>query len=310
MTTPNIGRAFFCALLGLATGASAHRVAHGDYVTVNELREQFDLGRTTLEAEVNHADIRLDGVRHWLNTPVIAARGCLWISATDVEQTIRPVVQSHGGPVRVIVIDPGHGGSDSGTRGAHSQEKEMTLDLAKRVEHDLSAVGGLRVLLTRTGDVTTPLEQRMEFCRAEHADLYVSLHFNAGGTADGIETYCVPPAGASPTAHAASEGETEAASANAAVTNNRFDKQNIWLAHCVQKSLLQTTHANDRGVRRARFYVLRHASCPAILVEGGFLSNAGEEQKILRADYREKLAQAVTAGILAYENHNHGDSHG
>ena len=92
--------------------------------------------------------------------------------------------------------------------------------------------------------------------------------------------------------------------------NNRFDKQNVWLAHCVQQSLLQTTHANDRGVRRARFYVLRYASCPAILVEGGFLSNAGEEEKILRADYREELAHAIAAGILSYQDHNHGDSHG
>jgi len=206
-----------------------------------------------------------------------------------------------------VVIDPGHGGRDEGTHGAHSREKDMTLDLAKRVEHDLSTVSGLRVLMTRTSDVNVSLEERVEFFRSEHADLSVSLHFNAGGTADGIETYCVPPAGAPTTARAPYEGETEATGANTAVTNNRFDEQNVWLAHCVQKSLLQATHANDRGVRRARFYVLRYATCPAILVEGGFLTNRAEEGKILTPEYRAVLARAIAEGIAAYAGRSTGE---
>ena len=119
---------------------------------------------------------------------------------------------------------------------------------------------------------------------------------------------CVPPAGAPPTARAPYEGETEATGANAAVTNNRFDEQNVLLAHSVQKSLLQATHANDRGVRRARFYVLRCATCPAILVEGGFLSNRAEEGKILTPEYREVLAKAVAEGIAAYADRANGEN--
>jgi N-acetylmuramoyl-L-alanine amidase len=82
---------------------------------------------------------------------------------------------------------------------------------------------------------------------------------------------------------------------------NRNDEKNVWLAHCVQRALLRRTGANDRGVRRARFQVIRDATMPAILVEAGFLSNRDEEQLILRDDYRAKLAQAIADGILEYK---------
>lgn len=298
-----------CAVLcvGLATVASAHQLANGDYVTLSELRQRFDLGHTggaTVKVEVDHSDILVNGVRHWLNSPVIAARGHLWVSADDVEQTIRPVLQPHGRPVRVIVLDPGHGGSDPGTRGAHTREKEMTLALTKQLEPVLTA-HGFHVHLTRTTDRTLSLEDRVEFCKSVDADLFVSLHFNAGGTAEGIETYCLTPEGAASTAR--TQSNIRAAGHYA---GNQFNGANVWLAHCVQRALVGDTQAEDRGVRRARFHVLRDAPCPAILVEGGFLSNAAEEQNILRADYREKLAHAIAEGILSYQNQNHGGSHG
>ncbi len=301
----------FCACaalcVGLATVASAHRLANGNYVALSELTQRFDLGHTggpTLEAQVNHADILLNGVRHWLNSPVIAARGRSWVSADDVEQTIRPVLQPHSATVRVIVLDPGHGGSDSGTRGAHTQEKEMTLALAKQLEPVLTA-DGFYVHLTHTTDRTVSLEERVEFCRSVSADLFVSLHFNAGGTAQGIETYCLTPAGVASTARVQSN-----VSKAEHYAGNQFNNANVWLAHCVQGAIVRDTGAADRGVRRARFQVLRDAPCPAILVEGGFLSNAAEEQQILRAEYREELARAVAEGILSYQSHNHGGSHG
>ncbi|HTS18549.1 MAG TPA: N-acetylmuramoyl-L-alanine amidase [Verrucomicrobiae bacterium] len=304
----------------------SHQLEDRSYVMVGDLASYYHLGHGTrddgkrieyrtdathLVLEADSSEIQLDGVGHWLSTPVLFARGEFWVTPLDILKTIDPVLRRGRAPAVpstcIVVIDPGHGGRDEGTHGAHSREKDMTLDLAKQVERDLEAVDGLRVLMTRTSDVTVALEERVEFCRSEHADLYVSLHFNAGGTADGIETYCVPPAGASTTAHASIEGDAETANANTAVTNNRFDEQNVWLAHCVQKSLLQATHANDRGVRRARFYVLRYATCPAILVEGGFLSNRAEEGKILTPEYRAVLARAIADGIAAYAGKSAGE---
>jgi N-acetylmuramoyl-L-alanine amidase len=194
------------------------------------------------------------------------------------------------------VLDPGHGGSDTGTRGRQSVEKILTLDVAKRAERYLEAAG-LNTVLTRTSDRTLSLEDRVALATGKHADLFVSIHLNSGGSADGIETYCSPPAGAVSTSNPFRRffGHPDSP-----CPNNRYDEKNVWLAHCVQRSALHATGAADRGVRRARFVVIRDATCPAILIEGGFLSNRAEEQRILTADYRERLAKAIADGILEY----------
>ena len=322
----------FAVMMGAAAVAQSmtlksHRLAGRSYVTVSDLASYYHLGRgardgdkrveyktatVSLVVEADSREIQLNGVGHWLSAPVRSARGEFWVTPLDVLKTIDPILgrgKTHVTlPVYTVVIDPGHGGADEGTHGAHSREKDMTLDLAKRVERDLAGVRVIRVVMTRTGDVTTPLDQRVELCRSERADFYLSLHFNSGGTADGIETYCVPPAGAPTTAHAPYEGERESAAEQGPVPNNRFDEQNVWLAHCIQRSLLQAAHATDRGVRRARFYVLRNATCPAILVEAGFLSNRTEEGKILTPEYRDVLAQAIAEGILDYAGRQTSES--
>jgi len=300
----------------------AYRFGNTYYVAVSDLASYYGLGAdvrggltraeyktsfANLEVEADRRDILLDGVTHWISTPILAERNRLWIAETDVLKTIDPVLEPQhlrrpGAVVRTVVIDPGHGGTDRGTHGRASFEKTMTLDVARRVERDLAGTG-LRVILTRTRDETIPLEDRVEFARAKAADVYVSIHFNSGGGAEGIETYCVSPAGSSSTANfnGNSSDRDSGGRDRRAVTNNRFDSQNVWLAHCIQQSALRATGAMDRGVRRARFWVLRYASCPAVLIEGGFLTNPHEEQSILSPDYRETLARAIADGILAYK---------
>jgi N-acetylmuramoyl-L-alanine amidase len=323
-------RSFIICVFGLVLAGSAfaqpptlkaYRFGNTYYVAISDVANYYGLGADArdgadraeyetslgqLEVEADHRDVFINGVTHWLSTPIFATRGKLWIAELDILKTLDPVLRPErlhkaGAVVRTVVIDPGHGGEDRGTRGRSSLEKVMTLDVAKRVERDLAG-SGLRVLLTRTSDRTVALEDRVEFARANAANLYVSIHFNSGGTADGIETYCTPPAGASSTAVPRwGTEDRDTGSERDAVTNNRFDSQNVWLAHCVEKSLLRATNATDRGVRRARFYVLRYASCPAILTEAGFLSSRSEEQRILRSDYRETLAKAIADGILTYK---------
>jgi N-acetylmuramoyl-L-alanine amidase len=323
-------QSFIICVLGLVLAGTAfaqpltlkaYRFGNTYYVAVSDVANYYGLGRDTrdgadraeyktglgqLELDADHRDVFINGVTHWLSTPIFATRGKLWIAELDILKTLDPVLRPErlrkaGAVVRTVVIDPGHGGEDRGTRGRSSLEKVMTLDVAKRVERDLAG-SGLRVLLTRTSDKTVALEDRVEFARANAANLYVSIHFNSGGTADGIETYCTPAAGASSTAVPRwGTEDRDTGGERDAVTNNRFDSQNVWLAHCVEKSLLRATNATDRGVRRARFYVLRYASCPAILTEAGFLSSQSEEQRILRSDYRETLAKAIADGILTYK---------
>jgi N-acetylmuramoyl-L-alanine amidase len=277
----------------------SHRLAGGHYITIAEVADYYRLRRGQLVAEHDRRDIQLNGVQHWLSSPVIEARGQLWITSLDLLKTVDPVLRQGRSrtpiPVQLVVLDPGHGGSDTGTRGRQSVEKELSLDVAKRVERYLEAVG-LTTVLTRTSDRTLNLDDRVEFASGKRADLFVSIHFNSGGSAEGIETYCVPPAGAvSTSSRTGSRGDTDAS------LNNRYDSKNVWLAHCVQRAALRATGAPDRGVRRARFVVIRDAPCPAILIEGGFLSNRSEEQRILSAEYREKLAKAIADGILEYK---------
>jgi N-acetylmuramoyl-L-alanine amidase len=303
----------YCAI-GLPTAQPASlkptRVAGRDCVTVTTLATHYGLGRDlragTTRAEYRtpstHLSVRADerrlilnGVTHWLTTPILSARGQLWIALVDVQKTIDPILHPdrRRAASTTIVLDPGHGGADRGTRGHHTREKDLTLDLTQRVQRHLAAANR-RVLLTRTRDETLALETRTEYTRRQRANLFVSLHFNAGGSATGIETYCLPPAGAAPTSRPPSR------SGGDAVAGNRHDDANVLLAHCVQAALLRATGAQDRGVRRARFQVLRDASCPAILVEAGFLSNAAEERRIRAVEYRERLAKAIADGILAY----------
>ena len=293
----------------------AYRYGNTYYVTAGDVAYYYGLGpdargvvnraeyKTSfaqLEMEADRRDILINGVNHWLSTPILATRGKLWISEVDVLKTLDPVLRPErlrkaGRSVRTIVLDPGHGGSDRGTRGRSSFEKEMTLDLARRLERDLAS-SGVRILLTRTIDKTVALDDRVAFAKAKGADLFVSLHFNSGGSAEGIETYCTPPAGATSTANPRADGGDREA-----VPSNRFDDQNVWLAHCAQEAVLHATRAVDRGVRRARFYVLRYATCPSILIEAGFLTSPTEEHRILQGDYREMLAKGIANGILAYK---------
>ena len=285
------------------------------YVAVRDLAACYELGpnlsgatdrvsyRVTgaqLVVEHDSREITLNGVTHWLSVPALETRGQLWLTSVDVLKVIDPVFRQGRLPgkttVRTVLLDPGHGGSDRGTRGQVGREKELTLDLTKRVQRLLEAAG-LRVVLTRQTDENVSLDERVALIERKHADLFVSLHFNSGGNAQGIETYCVPPAGAVSTANPFRRffggGDDKC-------VGNQSDEKNVWLAHCVQRQMLTITGANDRGIRRARFVVIRDAACPAILVESGFLSNPIEEQRLLSSDYRDKLAKGIADGILDY----------
>jgi N-acetylmuramoyl-L-alanine amidase len=196
----------------------------------------------------------------------------------------------------VIVIDPGHGGSDGGTQGSRQQlEKNLALDWALRLK-PLLEDNGWEVHLTRATDTDVSLAERIALADRVGADLFVSLHFN-GLSGDvntcGVETFCTTPAGLPSTVKRNGEDNP-----GLAFPNNSFDTENIRWAYRVQRELVAATQAKDGGVRRARFMaVLRGQRRPAVLVEGGFLSNPDEAQRIATAAYRQKLAQAVAQAI-------------
>ncbi len=238
----------------------------------------------------------LNGVRLHLNYAPLVRGGTSYLSEFDDKFTFNPLLGNRSRyrhPIGVIVIDPGHGGKDQGASGKFLREKTLTLRLARLVQQKLQACG-YQVVLTRTGDTYPSLEQRNVTAVRRRADLFLSLHANSAAdrSVGGIETFCLTPAGG--TSSNASKPESRR------YAGNSYDNQNILLAYETQKGMLAETGATDRGVKRARFQVLRDARCPAVLIEIGFLSNTTDEKNLGSAAYLDRLAQGIVDGILRY----------
>lgn len=240
---------------------------------------------------------RFDGVTVWLNVPLTRVRRHWALSEIDLFEQVEPFLHPHRflqqQGHRTVVLDPGHGGRDTGARGSVTVEKALTLEVALAVAERLRAAGH-QVRLTRTRDEYVELVDRGTRAADLGADLFVSLHFNAGANAEarGIETYVLPPPGLQSTS-GASPDLTE-------VPGNRFQGASRVLGFTLQRHLLDATQAEDRGLKQARFVVLRNAPSAAALVELGFLSNPGEEALILSPTYRQALADGLSSGIADY----------
>ena len=191
---------------------------------------------------------------------------------------------------RSIFLDPGHGGSNSGAVSGGVREKDLTLSVYNRVSSKLSSLG-FTVLTSRNDDRYVDLVERADQANKANADMLLSIHFNAGGrgVAHGIETYYYQSqSDRVPKINKENHNSVE-----------RLDKSRK-LANKVQQNLLYQTGANDRGVKRASFTVLRETSIPSILVELGFIDNPEERNKIKTNAYQERLANGIVDGIIAY----------
>jgi N-acetylmuramoyl-L-alanine amidase len=225
-----------------------------------------------------------------------------YLHSVDLRKTMQPLLltvpQQLPRPSPVIVIDPGHGGEDSGAVSVLGQglEKDYALDWARRLQALLVA-NGCKALLTHTSDRDMPLTNRIAFADEQQADYFISLHFNSTGSGNslaGLETYCLTPPGL-PSTLTRGYGDDP----TQGFLNNAWDVENLLLATRVHRNLVAAAGMPDRGVRRARFMgVLRGQQRPAILVEGGYLSSAAEAKKIADPMYRQKLAEGIAQGLL------------
>ncbi len=226
--------------------------------------------------------------------------GMPYVHSLDLQKTLQPLLTGTlelPPKNRVIVLDPGHGGRDSGTRNVFGpdHEKVYTLDWARRLENILTA-GGWTVILTRTNDSEITLADRVAIAEKAHADVFLSLHFNAGDRhheMNGLETYCLTPVGLPSNLRRDFDDNPREVH-----PNNAHDQSNFLLASRLHRGLLKVTGATDRGVRRARFMtVLRGQNRPAVLIEGGYLSNPSESRRIATPSYRQLLAEAVAQAL-------------
>ncbi len=276
-----------------ANGLGASWSQRGDEVVLTS--------RTTrLVFDVNSRNADINGIQVALSFPVAGARGTLLISQPDLDTAVAPLLYPRRSDkhITTICLDPGHGGRDTGNRAGWHYEKLYTLALAGTLRDQLVRAG-FRVFMTRTSDTYVDLPLRPALANRRGADLFVSLHFNATvvgrNEVEGPETYCITPVGA-----ASTNGHGEGTDYGPTPANRRQDNS-LLLAYEVQKSLVQSMHLNDRGVRRARFAVLRDATMPAILIEGGYMSHPVEGRRIFSDAYRWQMAQAIVRGILAYQ---------
>lgn len=249
--------------------------------------------------------IYFDGIKVDLGYPPKWENGRCYLNELDVLSIILPLLKPVKGmniKSAVVVIDPGHGGSDPGSISVLNRkpEKEYTLDIAKRVQSVLTACG-MTAILTRTNDARIERTSRVAFAEKVGASLFVSIHLNyyeKSQSISGIETYCITPIGLPSTFNRGFNDDTSIMH-----PNNNFDSKNIVLAAQIQSALVKKTNSSDRGVKRARFLeVLQNQKCPAVLIEAGFLSSAREAELIDSPRYRQLLAEAIASGIIKFCN--------
>jgi N-acetylmuramoyl-L-alanine amidase len=254
----------------------------------------------------------LDGVTVWLSEAVTLDSAKQPRAAyVDRRTTLEPILHAptnalvNGRAFRVMV-DPGHGGTDPGalSRDGKHRESVHAMDIARRLSTYLTHAG-YDVRITRRDDKTfIPLEDRPAMAAAWRADVLVSIHLNAApdAAAQGLETFVMPPPGV----RATSQLDLPTLSANGLATvrrtypGNACNTNNLRLAFCIQRRLLKTTGYVDRGLRRARFTVLRDAEVPAVLVEAGFLSNREDLAFLATPSGRERIARGLYQGIVDY----------
>jgi N-acetylmuramoyl-L-alanine amidase len=259
-------------------------------LTNHSAHVQFKLN--SLRAEVN-------GVAVFLSSPVSLHQGVPSISQRELDVSLTPILFPSKSktvqPVKVLAIGAGHGGKDCGNVVGWHQEKMYTLLLTKELQR-LAQRAGFKTVMIRTSDEFVDLEDRARLAKRGKADIYLELHYNcAGGNnseSRGVEVYCLTPAGANSTNGGSDQYPP--------LAGNRHDERNMQLAFQLQNALVDHLGSVDRGVRRARFVVLRYADMPAALIEAGFMSNPDEFRKIEDPNFRHRTAEAILEGVLAY----------
>jgi len=198
-------------------------------------------------------------------------------------------------PFAVVILDPGHGGQDSGAICGGVLEKDLALDVARRIDRLLQAEG-IATLMTRLGDTYVSLADRASFANRVSDCIFVSIHFNEDNkpVASGVETYYA--------AHQITAGSFLASWLpflwRPLSDSPNPESQN--LAGFVQEALVARTRAVDRGTQARQFFVIANVTSPAVLMEGGFLTNKEDISKLASEDYRDQIAAAIADGILRY----------
>jgi N-acetylmuramoyl-L-alanine amidase len=307
--------AALCAGSGSLQAADWSLIKHEgrDYVTIGNVADFYGLGtvsrvnndfglresRRSLRGAVGSTELYINGLKFILSYPVIEQDAQVLVSRMDLSKVIEPVMRpsriKNAENVNTVILDPGHGGHDNGATCSLGMEKDFALDVAFRAR-DILQERGFRVYLTRTGDYFVPLEQRTRYANAYKNAIFISIHFNAGGTAaTGVETYTLAPQGV-PSMAADGPRVTD----YQRCAGNSRDAENMALATATHSALVAYSGMYDRGIKRARFVVIRDITIPGVLIEGGFVSSSVDSRKLGTTQYRQQMAHCIAVAVRNY----------
>jgi N-acetylmuramoyl-L-alanine amidase len=257
--------------------------------------------RRGIRAQAGTSELYINGVRFVTDFPIVSNGDDELISAMDVSKIIEPIMRPNrlrnAQKIQTVILDPGHGGIDQGASNRWGSEKMFTLDVAMHARSHLQRAG-YKVEMTRTRDNSVPLEDRVNFANRFRDAVFVSIHFNWSGLAEGLESYALAPEGVP--SNAANESHVSSGDVRACPGNIQ-DEHNVALTAAIHAMVLSRMSMFDRGVKHARFHVLRGVRIPAVLIECGFLSNTVEGQRIATAQFRQDIALAIAQGIQNYD---------
>ncbi|MEI8340645.1 MAG: N-acetylmuramoyl-L-alanine amidase [Verrucomicrobiota bacterium] len=306
---------FACAASVVAGDWTLVKYDGRDHVTLNNVSQFYGLGSVTrvhndltigtygrsLRGAVGSNELYINNLKFILSYPIADHNGEPIVSRMDLTKVIEPVLRPSrikgAEKVDTIVLDPGHGGHDNGATSIWGNEKNFALDVALRAKSILEQ-HGFKVFLTRSADYFVPLEERVRFANRHSNALFIAIHFNSGGpAASGLETYTLAPRGVpSMMADGPRISDLDLCPGNAK------DSENMALATATHASLVSHSLLYDRGIKRARFVVIRDITVPGVLVEGGFLSNPSDSRKIATTQYRQNMAFCIAAAAQNYRN--------
>jgi len=270
---------------------------------VNQTNGFFNAANHNYRVKVKEKSrlVEINGTTLWFHNGNDTHDEKLRFHPDDIQYILNPVLEPPpiaAAKKQLIVLDPGHGGDDTGALSVSKiAEKTVNLAIAKRLKLKLEKWGH-EVIMTRDSDEQSlSLDERPGIAENESANLFISLHANKAGNeiSRGIETFCLSLPGQRSTNDPKSQNPDQKN-----WPGNKFNLENSWLAYTVHHSLVRHSSFGDRGIKRARFRVLKLAPCPAILIECGFLSSKEDEQFFLKDSYLDYIAQRIANGVQAY----------
>jgi N-acetylmuramoyl-L-alanine amidase len=229
---------------------------------------------------------------------------------------VPPLLELAPSGIRTIVVDAGHGGEEEGARGpVGTLEKNITLGVARRLKAALESRLGVRVILTRDGDVTVGLDERAALANNNKADLFVSLHANASvrSSVSGAEVFYLSLEEYGDQAQRVAKGESEALPVFGGGTRDievilwemaqaRYIEQSSALAQTIEGALRERIPMSARAIQQAPFRVLVGANMPAVLVEMGFITNPDQEKLLASDAFQSSIVQALVESVVRYRD--------